>query len=696
MMTLSIRRQDGLMRPGIFIGIVLLIKLCLMGLFSSDYQNNLFMRFVNGFIEQLFNGNLINPYHYFAQESNLFPYPPVMLLVESVGGVLSQIAGNNVFLASLLFKLPILVFDGLTLFFLCKLFPGRKRWNVGLFYTSPIILYACYMHGQLDIIPTALLLGALYYLTKRSAYRNYLFIICLSAAILCKLHILAILPILFLYIQKNEGWQKAIVLTGWTSIIVILCIAPFFCPAFISNVVFNHEQSILTKIVVDYTSVMIYLPVLALLIVYLMVMTTAKINRDLLFSYCGLLYSIFLCLIPPMPGWYVWVVPFIAIFFVNMKTNRYFDLAVYVFLNVAYLLYFIFAHKTNLVDLYFLEEPLDWLKQESPLFRNGIFTILIATLVWTVYSMYRSGVASNLLYRKRNLPFTIGIAGDSGSGKSSFLKVIKAVVGRKKVLTIEGDGDHRWERGNAMWKHFTHLNPKSNFLYRQALDIEVLRSGQSVERKDYDHDTGKFTKATRISPKPYLVLCGLHSLYLPQVRNMLDLKIYMDVDEKLRRYWKIKRDMANRGYSREKIMEQIVSRETDADHYIHPQKRYADLVVSYYDAKLKDCWDDNHEENLSLKITVDAGVNLEPMIQEIETQGITVRYDYDESLERQTIYFERDRMEESPFPISEIAERIIPQVDDIAVLPLASTDCLHGILELTLLLMVSYKMSGGG
>lgn len=688
--------KKELFSPSVFISFIVLIKVCLMGLFSSDYQNLLFMRFVNGFIDQLLAGNLINPYQHFVSETSLFPYPPGMLFVECVGGLLSRMAGDNLFLTNLLFKIPIFAFDVLALYFLCKLFPGRKRWTVGLYFASPIILYACFMHGQLDIIPTAFLLGALYYLTKRATHRNLFFVFYLSAAILCKLHILAVVPLLFLYIQKNESAKKAITLIGWSLLLVCLVILPFLGSGFVNNVVFNHEQSILTEIVFDYTSVMIYLPVLALLIVYLLVLTTAKINRDLLFSYCGLLYSIFLCLIPPMPGWYVWVVPFISIFFMNMKTNRYYDVVVYALLNIFYLLYFVFAHQTRLVDLYFLDIPLTGLKQNMPLFCNGVFTVLIASLVWTIYSMYRSGIASNSLYRNGNASFTIGIAGDSGSGKSTLQEVIKSVVGKKKVLTIEGDGDHKWERSNAMWKHFTHLNPKSNFLYRQSRDMEVLRSGQSIMRRDYDHDTGKFTKACRISPKPFIVLSGLHSLYLPQIRKMLDLKIYMDIDETLRRFWKIKRDTANRGYSRESISKQIEQRMPDAERYIHPQKKYADLSITYYDATLTDCWDVQHEEKLSLKITVSAEVNLETMIQELETLGVSVRYDYDEELQNQTVYFEGDKMTDSSFPLTDIAEKIIPQVDDIAILPLASTDYFHGVLELVILMLISHKMRNAG
>ena len=692
-MSPTIINKDYLNRASYFIGGMLLIKLCLMGFFSSDYQNLLFMRFVEGFLDCLFSGDVVNPYTLFESESNLFPYPPGMLFVESIGGTISRVS-QTLFMTNILFKIPILFFDCLALFFLYKMFPNRKIWSVGLYFSSPVILYACYMHGQLDIIPTSFLIGAFYYLTKRSYYRNFFFVLFMSAAILCKFHIVAILPILYLYILKKRGWKKATVLIGSILVLTLLTISPIYCPAFIQNVVFNQEQSILTKIVIDYHSVEIYLPILALILVYLLVFTTSKINKALLFSYCGLLYSIFLCLIPPMPGWYVWIIPFVSIFFINMKTSRHFDITVYGLFNIAYLLYFIMAHQTNYVDLYFMDNSLIWLKQDNQLFKNGTFTLLIASLVWIVYSMYRSGVVSNSFYRNR--PFTIGISGDSGSGKSSLTKVIRSIVGNRNVLTIEGDGDHKWERGNAMWEHFTHLNPKSNYLYRQAKDMQVLRSGQSVNRKDYDHGTGKFTTASQISPKPYIVLCGLHSLYLPQVRNILDLKIYMDIDETLRRYWKIHRDMSNRGYSQAEILEQIEQRIPDAEHYIYPQKKYADLLVTYYDKTLTDCLEQNHKESLCLKVSLDVGVDLESLIQEVEAYGVMVFYDYDEKLERQTICFEGDNLCEDLFPMSDIAEKLIPQADEIAMLPLAKTDTLHGILELIILILISHKMQEGG
>lgn len=677
----------------LFIAIVFCIKIVLMGLFSSDYQNNLFMRFITGFLERLREGSVINPYEFFRQEPSLFPYPPVMLIIESIGGIFS-FATNSLFLKNILFKLPNLLFDCLGMYYLMKMFPGKRRYIAAIYFASPIIIYSTYMHGQLDIIPTSLLIMALAYLTS-SKYRSDLkYIIFLAAAIASKLHILAVIPILFLFIAKRDGWGKAFLYKFVTIGLVIACILPFWGQGFLNNVLLNNEQSILTKITVDYANIKIYIPILAISLIYLHVFTIHKINKDLLYSLCGILFSVFLVLIPPMPGWYVWIVPFITIYFIDVRSERYINLIIYALLNLTYLLYFLFAHRTVYVDLYFLNKSMIWLKTENPIIINGLFTLLTAILLYSIYLMYRSGIASNSLYKRRNLPFTIGVSGDSGSGKSTLISVIRTLFHEKSLLLIEGDGDHKWERGDAMWERVTHLNPKSNYLYRQAQDLSALRSGQNAVRVDYNHDIGRFTNKYKIKPKPYIVLCGLHSLYLPQARKNLDLKIYMDIDETLRRYWKIQRDVVQRGYNYEEILEQITSRISDAEKYIYPQKKYADLLITYFDRNLKDCFAKNHTVSLSLKVRLDIDIDLEPLIQRIEQYGIIAQYDYDDNIKFQSIIFDGEELDKSRLPVAAIADEIIPHLDEIINQPLCAKDDIQGILEIILLLLIGRKLQG--
>lgn len=693
-MNIKIQKNRYIPNFYLFIAAILCLKIAFMGIFSSDYQNELFMKFIDGFLVQLKTGRLINPYNYFQQDPSLFPYPPGMLAVESIGGFLTFFAGDSLFLRNFFFKIPNLFFDCLGMYYLMKMFPGKRKYIAVLYFASPIIIYSTYMHGQLDIVPTALLTGALAYLTVPKIRNTKWYVGLFAAAITCKFHILAAAPILFLFIAKRDGWKKAFSTTFATAMLVTLCVLPFWGKGFLYNVLLNSEQTVLTKVTANFVDVKIFIPILAVLLIYLNVFTVSKINRDLLYSFCGILFSVFLVLVPPMPGWYVWIVPFITIFFIDIRSDRYLNLAVYVMLNSAYLLYFMLAHQTGYIDLYIFEKDMTWFKTDVPLIVNGLFTCLTATLIYSIYMMYQSGVASNSLYKRRSMPFTIGVSGDSGSGKSTFISMIELIFGKKNLLFIEGDGDHKWERGDVRWEQFTHLNPKSNYLYRQAQDLAMLRTGQSVMRVDYDHDSGKFTTQTKIRPKPYILLCGLHSLYLPQVRNNLDLKVYMDVDETLRRYWKIQRDISKRGYSKAKILEQITSRIPDAERYIYPQKKYADLVISYFDRNLTNCMQENYTINLGLKVTLSIEVNLEHLIFMLQKQGIHVQYDYDNDLKTQSVVFEGKNLEQKTLPIASIAEDVVPHLDEIINHTLDEPDDLHGILEILLLLLVSRKLQG--
>lgn len=679
----------------IFVAAFVVLKIVLMGLFSSDYQTALFMRFVNGFLGEIRRGNWVNPYEFFKAESNLFPYPPVMLAVESVGGLLCGLAGGSIFWKNVLFKLPNLFFDCLEMHYLNMMFPTKRRYVAVLYFASPIILYSTYMHGQLDIIPTTLLLGAIAYLSTPRQPRTLKYMLLLALALACKFHIVAVLPILFIYIAKRDGWMKAALETAIPVAVVTVCIIPFWGEGFLRNVLFNSEQTILTQITLDYLNIKIYVPIMALSLLYLRTFTISQMNKDLMYSLCGILFAVFLVLIPPMPGWYVWIVPFVTIYFIDMTRDRVNDMAIYVALNTLYLLYFLIAHHTNYVDLYFLNESMMWLKTDSPLIANTLFTLMTAVLVYCIYMMYQSGVMSNSYYKRRNKPFAIGVAGDSASGKSTFTELVKQVFGERKVLVIEGDGDHRWERGNAMWEQFSHLNPKSNYLYRQAQSIAQLKNNDSVIRNDYDHNTGQFTQQRRIKPRAYLLLCGLHALYLPQMRNILDLKIYMDVDETLRCYWKIQRDIASRGYNKVTILEQIQKRLGDAEKYIYPQKKYADIVFSYFDKSLQDCMDQEHQVKLGLKATLDLAIDLEPMMNALSRYGISVEYDYDESLTKQSITVENMHLEDSSLPIAEIAYETIPHLDELINQPLQVPDDLHGIMAIVLLLVIAQKRKEG-
>jgi hypothetical protein len=176
---------------------------------------------------------------------------------------------------------------------------------------------------------------------------------------------------------------------------------------------------------------------------------------------------------------------------------------------------------------------------------------------------------------------TIAITGDSGSGKTILSNIIKGLFNNSFVL--ECDRYHKWERGNENWCEFTHLNPEANYLTKMENDVFNLKIGNSIYQVDYDHSFGKFTDKQIIESKENIIVCGLHSLYIPD--NIVNLKIYMDTDDDLRIPWKIKRDIHKRGYTIDKIIEQINYRKKDFDDYIFPQREKADIIINFYTNK---------------------------------------------------------------------------------------------------------------
>jgi len=177
---------------------------------------------------------------------------------------------------------------------------------------------------------------------------------------------------------------------------------------------------------------------------------------------------------------------------------------------------------------------------------------------------------------------TIGITGNSGAGKSTLTHLIENIFKFDKKIILETDRYHKWERGHPEWNTKTHLNPQSNYLEKLHEDTFNLKLGNDIYAVDYDHGTGKFTPLEKVESKENIVICGLHTLYNNNLRDIIDLKIFIDTQESLQYYWKIKRDVIERGYNIEKVLKSIQSRKEDYLHYIQPQKEYSDIIIHYY------------------------------------------------------------------------------------------------------------------
>lgn len=620
------------------IPILILFKISLTILFSSDYLHKLFFPFVADFI--LLGGN---PYQrYIANNPDFiispFPYPPLMLYLHSIFVKLYLLIGvDSILLKNFLFKIPSLFADFLITYLLLKNYKGKEYLVIIFYFFSPILIYAIFMHSQLDLIPTALFFLSVYLVLENKTFTGA---VILGLGLSTKFHIFTGLPLLGIYILKRNGFLKSILFTIIPIFIYLVISYPFlFSEGYIRLVLSNAKQAQIYDVVYSIGNLKIILPVLALSIIYIRFLTYSKINSDLLFGYLTMLFSVFVSLVIPAPGWYVWIFPFVSIFFINTFQHNRKVIYIHLALSAIYLLFFVFFYKPEINDLYFLSHAINW-KIENENLTNLFFTFQEAILAYTIYSIYKYAIRSNELYKMNSGAFIIGIAGDSSTGKTTLLEDLSEVFSAKGIILLEGDGDHKWERGNENWRKYTHLNPRANFLYRQLENLKDLKKGKPIERVDYDHSSGTFTSPIRINSADYIILSGLHTFYLPKSRKIVDIKIYMDTEEKLRTHWKVLRDISKRGYTKEKILEQILSRQEDARKYIYPQKEYADLSFQYFTDDVFEIGDISFEPKIKLKIVLDSNINLDLMIETLESNSITFYHDYDANLLHQFFIIE--------------------------------------------------------
>lgn len=195
---------------------------------------------------------------------------------------------------------------------------------------------------------------------------------------------------------------------------------------------------------------------------------------------------------------------------------------------------------------------------------------------------------------------TIAISGDSGTGKTTIANILTDLFSDSFIL--ECDRYHKWERNNENWKKYTHLNLEANYITKMSNDVFDLKIGKNIYQVNYDHNNGKFTNKELIESSDNIIVCGLHCLYLPE--NIVNLKIYMDTDENLRIPWKIKRDVEKRGYTIEKILQQINFRKCDFQKYILPQKEKADIIINFFTDKTFDINSYNIYENLNIFLKI--------------------------------------------------------------------------------------------
>lgn len=176
----------------------------------------------------------------------------------------------------------------------------------------------------------------------------------------------------------------------------------------------------------------------------------------------------------------------------------------------------------------------------------------------------------------------IGIAGGSGSGKTTFTNAIKEMF-EKDILVIRHD-DYYKDHSNLSLEEKKYINyDHPNALETDMLveHIKQLKKGQLIEKPLYDFSIHSRKGSEVIFPEKIIILEGILVLENEELRNLIDLKIYVDATSDERILRRILRDTKKRGRTVEDICDQYIKTVKPMhEKYVEPTKKYADIIIN--------------------------------------------------------------------------------------------------------------------
>ena len=192
----------------------------------------------------------------------------------------------------------------------------------------------------------------------------------------------------------------------------------------------------------------------------------------------------------------------------------------------------------------------------------------------------------------------LGVVGDSASGKTTLTKGIVNLLGKENVTAICSDDYHKYNRKQRAEMNITALHPDCNYIDIMEQQFTALKQGRPILKPNYNHSTGDFDAPTYVKPTRFVIIEGLLGFHTRVLRDLFDVKVYLDPPEEVRINWKLQRDMSKRGYTRDEVIAALKSREHDTEAFIRPQKRYADITISFFPQENKD--DDRLNADIAL------------------------------------------------------------------------------------------------
>ncbi len=613
-----------------------------------------------------------------------FPYGPIYLAVFSPLTIVGELIGANAG-AALGLGFTVLILDGFLFLSLRELLTRQKRfWITYTYWWSPIVLYCCYWHGQLDVLPVLILTIAFLFLHLGRLRSTGL---ALGLATVSKFSMGAALPFFGIFFWGDRRYRGALLKVLFWLGVGLLTTVPFLYSASFRQMAFSTPETLkVFSLSVSLTdTVTVYILPLALVSLAYLAWRVQRFNERGLFAFVALAFFLLFLLTPASPGWAMWVLPFLAL---HMARGGETDLLLGTIFSVSVVLYHLLVSSgPMLFQIVDLSAPLvDHLSANSRV-PSILFSVVVLTGAMVGVQIFRSNIYKSHFFELARKPILVSIAGESGSGKDTLSNALTSLFGAASTVSVSGDDYHHWDRRNPMWQAFTHLHPHANDLPAMEKDLLALQNGQSVRVRHYDHGSGRMTKPRKLSARDVILFSGLHALYFPSLRTASDLSIYLDMEESLRRRFKIKRDMEERGHLLETIERSLELREKDSEEYIRPQRKDADLVLRLMDLRAS-----ADEPELAVRADFAFEFDTNDLYRIAVALGICeVKRELDENGTTSLSFF-------GPFDAGAVraaAQQVAPHTNDMLSLEPEWPGDVTGVMELCILLCLEQKRFKG-
>ena len=184
---------------------------------------------------------------------------------------------------------------------------------------------------------------------------------------------------------------------------------------------------------------------------------------------------------------------------------------------------------------------------------------------------------------RENKPVIIGVTGGSGSGKTTVSRAIFEQLHGHSLLMLQEDSYYNDQSDMPFEERI-----KTNYDHPNAFDTELLvkqlkdlLDWKTIEKPIYDYtEHTRSSEVEKVEPKEVIILEGILVLNDPALRDLMDIKIFVDTDDDIRIIRRIQRDIEERGRSLQSVLDQYKSTVKPMYHqFIEPTKRYADIIV---------------------------------------------------------------------------------------------------------------------